>query len=262
MSKKNGRRGKNSRLATDKRRIVAGMATIPGRREATIEAAKSLVDQVDSLFIYVNGDIDPHEYYPELIEHINITFYLAKDFYGDLGDAGKLAPATVEMKMNPSAYFFAVDDDLIYPSDYCLYLVSKMKAWDNEKVVGFHGKRFDPPISSFYRDRHSIQWFHNQQALYRDRQVHCLGTGICAFPLGLVRIQIHDLFRTPRNAADLHLAALCQEQKIGMIVVSHTENALKLSPHIDHANDTIWAASRNHDEEHTRYVNEREWYYH
>lgn len=235
--------------------VIAGMATTRDRKEAMWEAIETLHPQVDLLYVYVNDGTHGEGY------HVTskVAFMDGPRLFGDMGDAGKFAMATTISVTDRNAYFFAVDDDIKYPNDYTSYLISCLNEYEDNRVVGLHGKIVNDKISTYYRDKTNMKWLHHKMVQSDNIPVHILGTGLLAFNLKRMVLRMEEIMQEPRNAADIHFAIACQRRAVGMVCVAHDAEYIKLSDKIDHAKDTIWGRSRNNDQEHTNLVNSINW---
>ena len=173
---------------------------MPGREKCLAEMVESIIGQVDELHIWRNSA------------------------YGEWpGDAGKFA----FFHHRPISVFFALDDDLIYPPDYCEYMEDKL---DHCQILARqYGKdRYGcyrrSLVSTHGRDytgiKHVDRYYHGDvTARYRgldrvtgDHRVDVPGSGSSVFrPRNMMwKIKrgagyLRTYFPTP-NMADLHLA--------------------------------------------------------
>ena len=103
-------------------RVIVGMATFKGREKAVDKACKSLSKQVDLIYLYDNEQNE------------------------DLADNGKFYG--LELEKEPCIYL-SCDDDLLYPSGYIQYMISKSTQYNS--IVTLHGRRYNRPIVAFKR---------------------------------------------------------------------------------------------------------------
>lgn len=241
-------------------KVIAGMATTTSREDAMHEAIESLLPHVDAIAVYVNDGVDNLNAKRMSSLSDKVWFLDGPNHFGDLGDAGKFVMVTDEVRPNEHAYFISVDDDIVYPPTYVPYFASKIDEYMGEKIVGIHGKIIGGKVSSYYRDRNNITWYHHLKQLDHDKRVHLLGTGLMGFRLDIpLAMTIDDLRKQPRNAADIHMAVRAQEEGIGMVCIAHHAHFVSLSLYIDHMKDTIFARHANNDAPHTELVNSIDW---
>src|SRR5262249_36817265 len=145
-------------------------------------------NQVDRLNVYLNGFREA----PPFLKHEKINLVRSQQF-GDLGDAGKFWWA-----QNARGYYFAVDDDILYPSDYGAALIQKIEELGRKLAVGVHGVVLVEPFKNYYASRAVC---HFEAFLPEDRLVHILGTGTLAFHNSAINVDVAE-FRM-RNMADI-----------------------------------------------------------
>ena len=115
--------------------IVASMATYPARADLFWNAARTIVNQVDVLYIVLNE----FKTVPD-IPNVppNVRFIIPET---DLKDLGKFLP-----DFGDNDIVFLCDDDIIFPPDYVdctLASIDKLPA-SVRSVYGYHGTRYLP----------------------------------------------------------------------------------------------------------------------
>lgn len=192
------------------RRIVAGMATVKGNEQGMLIAVASLMNQVDHLYLYLNG----HTTVPEALSRYGDRISTVLDPEGTrLGDAGKF----VGVAREADAIYFTCDDDIAYPRDYVLHMTQALAAAQGKAAVGVHGCLLNQPLAHYY-DSASRHVLHFESLLMRSRHVHLLGTGTVAFHTAHVSPTLDD-FPSP-NMADIWLARWLQARQLPSIAVS------------------------------------------
>lgn len=187
--------------------VTASLATIPSRAHTLPATIYSLLPQVDRLNVYLNGFDEPPAF---LTEHSKISFALSRS-YGDRGDAGKFFWAG-----RVSGYYFACDDDLVYPHDYVEYMVGRLDAYRCRPIVSLHGSLLHDPVESYYQDRTT---HHCLLAVEEDEPVHVVGTGVCAYHTDHIALT-PEVFELP-NMADIWLALFAKTHRIPLVVLAH-----------------------------------------
>lgn len=221
----------------NKHKIIANVATFPGRQEIFEYTIKSILDQVDQLNVYLN-DFDE---IPDFLKRENIKTVLSKNAKGDLKDNGKFYFLE---ECPDDAYYFTIDDDIEYPYDYVLRLVSFLESKEDAVVAGVHGIIFHSDFKSFRRTRTSFYFGH---ALEENMIVSALGTGTLAFKKEQLAGLTLDDFATP-GMADLWLAAFCKLHRVEMISIKREAGWLK-DLHGDLENEyTLWNESGKNEE--------------
>lgn len=124
--------------------IVGSMATYPARRHQFWESVRTIVNQVDLLYVVLNEYSDVPEV-PSVPS--NVEFIIPDR---DLKDLGKFVP-----KFGDSDFVFLTDDDITYPDDYVTRTLSLIESFSSEArcVFGYHGTRYLP--ASFDGTLHS-----------------------------------------------------------------------------------------------------------
>lgn len=215
--------------------IVCGVASIPERAQSLKGTVASILPFVDELHVYLNNYADV----PDFLGQPKITVYRSQEF-GDRGDAGKFFTVG-----RTSAFYLAIDDDILYPDDYVWRMVNALRDYrrrGRRVAVGLHGKIMGAEVNHFYRD-HARQ-FHYSAALDEARGVHVLGTGTVAFHTADLPITIAD-FEGPRNLADIHFSLACQRHGVGCLVLPRPQNHIKTQKLAQ--DSSIWRTYRRDD---------------
>lgn len=137
-------------------KIIVGMATMNSRRYSIIKPLNSLLNQSlkpDKIIIYNN---DLNEY--------NATDN-AKFYYLDKTS-----------NINEVVYYLTVDDDLIYPKDYILNMITAINKYNC--IVTMHGRNLIE-ADSYYDSGHIL--FECTKEEKEDRLLDVLGTGVTGF---------------------------------------------------------------------------------
>lgn len=202
------------------RRIVAGMATVKGNEQAMLTAVASLMNQVDHLYLYLNG----HETVPTVLNRFADRITPVLDPEGSkLGDAGKF----VGVSREPESIYLTCDDDIAYPRDYVLHMCQALASQEGNAAVGVHACLLNQPLSHYYdpKTRHVL---HFEHLLMRQRHVHVLGTGTVAFHTAVIHPTLDD-FPAP-NMADIWFARWFQARNLASIAVSRPARWLQAIP--------------------------------
>ncbi len=220
-------------LSFHKEKVTIGMASIKSREKILEKSIKSLIDQVDSIHVYLND----YEKVPEfLLKNPKITFYLGK-IYRDRGDTGKF----YGLNQVEEGYFFSCDDDLIYPQDYVEKTVSFLNDNENKVIATYHGVILkEGRLNNYYRDRKQIHYSRFQKTPIR---VHLGGTGVMAFHVKSFKPDITK-FKYP-NMADVWVGIQAQEKKIPIVCAPRIMNWIKAED-LPIA-ETIYGSKKNHD---------------
>jgi hypothetical protein len=187
------------------RRVVAGMATMPTRLGTFPAAFNSIIDQIDHLYLYLDGHTD----IPEPANgHPRVTTILA-DAVPGLHANGKFIALALEQTR---CLYLGADDDISYPPTYVRGLRAALAACGGRAVVGYHGAVFARPFVSY---RHSRKVRSFDQGLDQPTIVDLLGTGTVMFDTAALRFEVRNW--TDVNLLDLNLAV--EAAKAGLPLV-------------------------------------------
>ena len=187
--------------------VTAGIASIPQREDCLKSTLKSIRNQVDLIFVSLNG----YEHTPPYLKFMDNVSYTFSD--NRLGDAMKFIYAG-----KVSGYFIGIDDDIIYPTGYVDYMISKCNEYNCP--VSLHGKTFSYPVENYHQG--FTRNFHCRSQVIGDHHVDVIGTGVCCFKTSQLVISIDD-FLAP-NMADLWFALAAKRQGSDLMVVEHSAN--------------------------------------
>ena len=125
------------------------MASIPERVASLEHSVESVIDQVDTLHVYLNNYLTV----PTFLLADTIVVHRSQD-HGDLGDTGKFFASSKARGM-----FFTLDDDISYPTDYVAIMRSKLEFYGYKHAVCVHGSILpERPIDSYLQDRTVIHY--------------------------------------------------------------------------------------------------------
>lgn len=115
---------------------LAAVASLPGRPLARV--LRSLRPQVDELAVYLNG-------YPEVPSYVReLGCHWVRD------DINQGSSAKLRWANRWGGYYFACDDDLIYPPDYVGRLLIELQLWDDQAIVTACGRTLRTHPASWY----------------------------------------------------------------------------------------------------------------
>jgi hypothetical protein len=186
--------------------VTVGIASFPGRVDNLRYCVDSLYEQSDYICVYLNA----YSEIPDFLKRDKILTFLSSS-YIDLNAIGKV----FFIDWVSDGYYFSVDDDFVYPSDYISRLRSKIELYGRRCAVTVHGSIFPA----------DIQWYYERTALYQyqaplsqDRFVHLPGSGSFGFHKSTLRANLEDFL--PQVMVDLTFAILCKRQRIPIVCVS------------------------------------------
>lgn len=181
--------------------VVAGMATMPSRRQDLRLAIGSILKQVDRLYLFLDRfemDVD--------IRHPKIVAMRSQDF-GDLRANGKFLGLSM---CNGPSWYLTVDDDIRYPDDYVQRMIAQLEALSRKTVLGVHGSRLKPPVRSYRSDREQL---HRAMLRTRHEPVDVVGTDSALFHTDILKFDVRDW--SDVNMVDLNFAIECAKRGIG-----------------------------------------------
>ena len=216
--------------------VIAFMATYPPRLNQLRQAVKTLLPQVDLLYIYMNN----YSKIPDFLRHDRIVVAQGRHLE-DLRDNGKF----YHMAEAPQGYYFTVDDDIFYPANYCDVLIRKIEEFDRKVIVGVHGIILAQPLERYSAGRTVLKY---NEALEADAKVNILGSGTLAFHSSTIKIDVNRF--SSKGMADIWLAVLAKKASVDMIAVSRPEAWLRPLPS-DHPSATLYDEMKSDDTKHT-----------
>jgi len=190
-------------------KITASLATIPNRVVPLKEMINFIIDQVDTLQIYLNGFQDK-EIPSFVLKNNKICIYRSQEeSFGDRGDAGKFF--NVE---NIKGWHFICDDDIHYPVDYVEKMIAGSERHSRKLVMGLHGGDFNKfPVIDSYKCRTNMSHY-KKTATLKDYLVHFVATNSTCFHDDAIQLDESDF--PIGNMADIWLGLACQKKQVGV----------------------------------------------
>ena len=211
--------------------VVAGMATMPSRLESFELALNSILPQVDRLFLFLDRFEAPY------ISADPKVVVLTSELFGDLRANGKLMGLNMA---GSDAYYFCVDDDIIYPPDYVQRNLQFLKQHDDKVVCSVHASRIQADFSNYLTDRAIL---HRSHPLAQSTRVDVAGTCTAAFHTGILEFDVRQWETT--NMVDLNFALECKKRNIPILSMPRNEGWIKCIA--EHQPDSIFAALKKDD---------------
>lgn len=145
--------------------------------------------------------------------------------YGKFVDAYKFKALE---SISPDSYLITFDDDIIFPSDYADQIIKGIEKYKRKKICSFHGMIFDFPVVDYCKQRVIFQYF---DTVKKDTEVHSVGTGIAGFYVKTLLDTGYKFKKIPKNnCLDESLGKFLRQRNVGMIVLKHKKNWLKIFP--------------------------------
>ena len=179
------------------------------------------------------------------------TFHI---YQGDnaLGDINKFRGVE-----NLKGYLFTLDDDILYPENYVLFMVNKIEQYSRKAVISLHGKRIKrQPIKSFYGT--DFEKYRCMDRVTQDIPIHIPGTGVMAWHSSTIQFPIKDF--QYKNMADIWAGIICERKKVPRICVAHKSTFLQnLYQKETPAGYSCYQSNRKRDKLITQTINSIQW---
>ena len=207
---------------------IVGIATIPDRIVGLHDTLNSLSPQVDKIHVWLNNYTTvPH------IDLPNVKFHLGDDI-GDVGKIKILDYVDVE-----DFYFFTVDDDILYPSDY---IQKNISYYQSGTIQSSHGKVYESlPITSFNHGDISGYYFGGE--IKNRTKIHAIGTGVAMMDSKTARSIPYNEFVKYPNMLDTWISAWAYLNDVDMYIVPHNRAWLLPNQKINQS-DSIWETTK------------------
>lgn len=225
--------------------IVAGMASIPSRKNLLRRIVQAMLPQVDHMFVCLNNYADT----PGFLKREKVTVLRSEDA-GDIRDNAKFLPLFLT---RGSFYFLGLDDDLDYPETYTARLIERVEAYERRAIVGVHGAVYPVSASSF-KNRLVL---HYRRMLRHDIPVSVLGTGTVAAFGPLIRDCVGSYAHT--GMADLLVAAAAKSAEIPLIAIARDADWLQSFSETE-GDDSLYVSTMRDSSVHDKAVHDnRPW---
>jgi hypothetical protein len=222
--------------------VVAGMATMPSRAATFPLALNSIIQQVDRLYLYLDG----HSEIPDLVKNDSrVVPILSSEAPGFASDGKFLG---LGREFQPCLYL-GVDDDIEYPPDYVVTLHNALRAANGPAVVGYHGSILNRAVKSYRSDR-TVLFFGHEMS--QPRAVDVLGTGTVMFDTAHLNFDVRTWSCVNKN--DLFFAI--EATKAGVPLICLPRDANYLRPLATAQSDSLYVILTKDDSQETLLANE------
>lgn len=201
--------------------IIAAVASIPQRESALKDVLESILPQVDKLFVYLNG----YKYVPNFVVNKKIEYVL--DPVGRTAAAAKLF-----WLRQVDGYYFSIDDDIVYPSDYCVKTIEQYKKLKEPCVVSYHGKKYSIFATHQRLDRTKFFQFEKEQLSIK--KAHVLGTGVAMLDTRKVKIDLYQEAAKHPRSIDLAVSIALRKSGISRYTLPRSEGWLSQNQKVNH----------------------------
>lgn len=213
---------------------------MPSRSDTAPRAIASVLSQVDRLWLF----LDRFDTVPPYALHERIRVVRSQDV-GDLRANGKFVGLALD---DGPSMFFAVDDDIEYPADYCETLESHARRYSGA-VVGVHAAVLRDPVESYGRD---LKVLHRRAAQERLEGVDLLGSDSLAFRTTTLHFDVREW--PDVNMVDLAFARIARQRSIPLVKIPRPAHWLKALDENQH--DSIWVGVLRDDTRQTALARE------
>lgn len=225
------------------KKIIMNVASIPSRETCLRQVIASIINQCNKVNVFLNN----YTHKPKFLDHPKISCFQEKD----RGDVGKFYKVEEE-----AGYYFTIDDDIIYPSNYVSRMIDSINHYNNKAAIGVHGYVWRQPIRNIYKDRILT---HYREPLDVFRNVQVIGTGTLAFDTTSIKLQLSDFLKP--NMADVWFALAAQRQHVPLYLLPRPKRWLTDIPEALQTS-SIYQNSKNksHGQYQTDIINQyKEW---
>jgi GR25 family glycosyltransferase involved in LPS biosynthesis len=191
--------------------VHAIMAAYPDRIEALKNAVESLLDQVDTFYVFLNNFTE----IPQFLDQEKVYLTRSQDF-GNLGECGKYYWCD-----DLEGYVFICSDKLIYPPDYVKKMIRQIENHGRKAVIGAGGWNIMTPFKSFSE---SAIPFIETEANHEDASVPLLDDLALAYHSSTLKVSRHYFFQPELSA--LWFSIIAKEQNVPLICCRHKQNWL------------------------------------
>lgn len=235
-----------TKLSNPKDPVVVNVCSIPQREHAFQKTIESIIDQCDVINIYLDGYkktpsfLDKHKNKCKVIHSVDLP---------GLRDNGKFIELEKFISKNISAYYFTIDDDIIYPVDYINTLIKQIDLLDQKCAIGVHGVILKDNPHGYFSDRRIVYNF--TKPLEEKRTVNLLGTGTLAFHTSIFSYFSLSSFKTP-GMADIYFSIECKKHNIPLLAIARHESWLiDMNPSPD---NTLYHEFRSDDSKQAKLI--------
>lgn len=209
-----------TKLSNPRDMVIFNVCSIPQRVDAFKKTINSVIDQCDQINVYLDGYLDVPEF---LSKHSNkINIYRSQDIHG-IRDGGKFIYLEKLMTSREKAYYFTIDDDIIYPVDYSNTLIKYIDKYDKKCVFGLHGILLKDNPVGYFSDKRVVYNF--TKFLESLKTVNIIGTGTMAFHSEVFENFSLAEFENP-GMTDIYFGRLCKNRNIPMLVIPREDDWL------------------------------------
>jgi glycosyltransferase involved in cell wall biosynthesis len=209
-----------TKLTNPKIPVILNVCSIPKRESVFEYTIRSVCNQCDEINVYLDGYDHIPDYLVELGEKVNV--YRSQDLPG-LRDNGKFICLEKIAREKRSAYYFTIDDDIVYPDDYVHSMIIRLRHYSDAVVVGVHGVLLKDRPKGYFSDERWVYYF--SHGLETDKLVNVLGTGTVAFHSDIIgSFTLREM--ESAGMADLYFAKMAKSRGLAFVCLRRPESWL------------------------------------
>lgn len=210
-------------LGRDATKVVVSLCSIPSRAKSLEKTINSLKNQVDIIYLFLDGYESP----PEFLKNNNKVRFIKAPEGDSPRDNAKFIPFNELKKILGEFYYFTCDDDIVYPSDYVNTHIRSLNSFENQVILGVHGVIVAETPKSYFKNRF-IYHFEND-SLNDYALVNNLGTGTVSFHSSVVK-EINVSSWPQGGMVDIFFGQLCYQKNIPMVALPRHSKWLRVDP--------------------------------
>ena len=213
--------------------IIGALATMPTRTNTLFTTLASVLPQVDSLYLFLDGFDDVPA---EIRSEKKVRPILLRGQDNLHASSRFLAPRL----FGSEAVICLFDDDILYPEGYTQRIAGALGKLRGNGLVGFHAAHYLPPHRRYVRDRQVITF---RSALERPGRVHELGSGTLGFLS--TRFSPDPAAWRYHDMDDIYVAAEANRARLSKVVLARPARWIRALAH--NQNDSLWQATLKDD---------------
>jgi hypothetical protein len=193
--------------------IVFSLATTQNREKNLERIIPNILQQSDLIYVNLIGYTNT----PEILKNKKIII-------NRFEKAGSEIRFFDYNECEDDTYYFTIDDDILYPTNYSDVMISNMKLYNNENVCCVHGSNIDKSMEKdFYKKNREV--YHFRKELKQNVNVMIPGVGTSCFYKKNMKLNISD-YKT-KNMSDTYTACFLAKQGAKIISIKRSENWLE-----------------------------------
>lgn len=205
--------------------VTVAMATQPCRVDSYVNVVYELLPQCTRMCICFNGFDEIPKNLPKSPKIIAICANGKNGNPPDLGCDNKMFWVG-----KFKGYYATVDDDIIYPKNYIKTLKTRLKDFNNEIIVSFHGHFYKIKNGKInFGEREIFQY----DKIHLDKWCHRLGMGVAMFHPNSIGLKNDVFLKHPKNTGDDEILSIwAQENKIPLLCISNEKVMMFSNVHL------------------------------